>query len=147
MALWGDAILESKLNYEEMYRFSKGDLQTDWGTYENVFVLDGKYYISPYWTDDKEWLELTAEGVLGYMAIGKAPNRVPPGSFAAVHCLGDSVEGQQPCGMVYLSEDQYWGQMGQPNRLWHCPNCGSTARYDDEVSEQLQESFEEIEEG
>ena len=65
----GSAILETKMNWDTMYRMRKGDITTAWGGYEDTFAIDGKYYISPYWTDGGEWLELTAEGVLAYTAI------------------------------------------------------------------------------
>jgi hypothetical protein len=58
--------------------------------------------------------------------------------FAAVRCQGDSVEGQKACGLVELTLAQYERQMMAPNSLWCCPNCGSTATYDDARSEQLQ---------
>lgn len=58
--------------------------------------------------------------------------------FAAVDCHGDSVDGQEPCGLVEISFGEYERQMARPNALWCCPNCGSTATYNDRRSEQLQ---------
>lgn len=52
--------------------------------------------------------------------------------FAAVFCRGDSVEGQQPCGQVPLSESEYSRQLRQAHRHWMCPRCGSTADFDDD---------------
>jgi len=66
----GSAILETKMNWGTLYRMRKGDEVTAWGEYEDTFAIDGKYYISPYWTDGGEWLELTAEGALEYTAVG-----------------------------------------------------------------------------
>lgn len=65
----GSAMLETKLNWDTMYRLRKGDQVTEWGEYQDTFAIDGKYYISPYWTDGGEWLELTAEGALEYTAV------------------------------------------------------------------------------
>lgn len=58
--------------------------------------------------------------------------------FAYVRCRGDSVPGQQPCGVVGLTMAQYEHQMNKPDSLWYCPNCGSSANYDDARSEKAQ---------
>lgn len=58
--------------------------------------------------------------------------------FAAVRCRGDNVPGQLACGLVYLTFEQYEREMMRPNVGWSCPQCGSSADYDDAVSEQLQ---------
>lgn len=58
--------------------------------------------------------------------------------FAFVQCHGDSVPGQQPCGVVGLTMWQYSHQMSKPDARWYCPNCGSTATYDDARSEEAQ---------
>lgn len=58
--------------------------------------------------------------------------------FAFVRCRGDSVPGQQVCGIVGLTMEQYEQQMNKPDSLWYCPNCGSTATYDDARSEKAQ---------
>lgn len=67
----GEAVLETKTNWEELYRMRKGDLSTNWGTYKDVFSLDGKYYVSPYWTESGSWLELSAEEALKYISVGQ----------------------------------------------------------------------------
>ncbi len=64
--------------------------------------------------------------------------RDPDRPFAVVRCRGDSIEGQERCGLVELSFAEYERQMARPNALWCCPNCGSTASYDDNRSELLQ---------
>jgi hypothetical protein len=53
-----------------------------------------------------------------------------PMAYARVRCRGDSVPGYC-CGVVDLAEDQYTAQMMSPDSLWCCPNCGSTASFDD----------------
>lgn len=58
--------------------------------------------------------------------------------FAAVFCSGDWMDGGPSCGLVTLSFDEYQRQMAKPDHLWCCPNCGSTATYDDRRSEELQ---------
>lgn len=49
----------------------------------------------------------------------------------AVYCKGDSVPGQSPCGLVFLERSMYRHQMMNPNHGWYCPNCGSSAMWDD----------------
>lgn len=56
---------------------------------------------------------------------------------AYVRCRGDSVPGHC-CGMVALTEDEYLKQLSRPDSLWCCPNCGSTAIYNDAESERVQ---------
>lgn len=65
--------------------------------------------------------------------------------FAFVRCYGDSIPGQTPCGIVGLTREQYSFQMRRPNRGWDCPNCGSTASYQDRLSEEAQEQEYEAE--
>lgn len=48
----------------------------------------------------------------------------------AVYCRGDSVPGFN-CGLVFLTDAQYAQQLASPNSSWFCPNCGSSARWDD----------------
>lgn len=50
--------------------------------------------------------------------------------YAQVRCHGNSVPGYC-CGSVGLSEEEYFSQLSRPNSLWCCPNCGSTASFDD----------------
>ena len=57
--------------------------------------------------------------------------------YARVICRGDSIPGQQPCGNVDLTEEQYDTQMNRPDSLWYCPNCGSSAIFDDDHFEDL----------
>lgn len=64
--------------------------------------------------------------------------------FAAVSCHGDWMEPATSCGLVELSFAEYERQMAKPDHLWCCPNCGSTATYDDRRSEQLQGVAEPI---
>jgi len=63
--------------------------------------------------------------------------------YAYVLCMGDSVPGQSPCGVVGLTPGQYELQMNRPDSLWFCPHCGSTAQYDDARSEEAQGLNEE----
>lgn len=58
--------------------------------------------------------------------------------FAFVQCAGDSVPGQQPCGLVGLTEAEYMRQLDKPDVGWWCPTCGSSAQYDDTASEAAQ---------
>lgn len=58
--------------------------------------------------------------------------------FAFVRCQGDSIPGQQPCGLVGLTREQYSHQMNRSDSGWFCPNCGSSAAYDDAASEEAQ---------
>lgn len=53
----------------------------------------------------------------------------------AVSCKGDSIPGQQPCGLVFLDNEAYTHQMCCADRGWFCPNCGSTASWDDDCQE------------
>lgn len=62
--------------------------------------------------------------------------------YAGIICHGDSVPGQQPCGRVDITESQYDAQMNRPDSLWCCPNCGSTADFDDDRFEELHEPDE-----
>jgi len=57
-------------------------------------------------------------------------------TFAAVRCHGDSIPGQEPCGLVEISEQEYERQMNRPDSLWCCPHCGSTATFDDDDYEE-----------
>jgi hypothetical protein len=61
----------------------------------------------------------------------------PEDAYAAVRCHGDSVPGYC-CGKVSLTEQQYIAQMERPDSLWCCPNCGSTATFDDAEFERIQ---------
>lgn len=58
--------------------------------------------------------------------------------FAFVQCRGDSVPGQQPCGLVGLTRGEYSRQLMKPDIGWFCPHCGSSADYDDAASEEAQ---------
>ena len=60
----------------------------------------------------------------------------PEENYAAVLCHGDSVPGQERCGQVLISEDEYDRQMSRPDLLWTCPHCGSTAEFDDDYFEE-----------
>lgn len=50
----------------------------------------------------------------------------------AVYCHGDSIPGQPKCGIVFLDEQNYSHQMDRPDNGWTCPQCGSTASWDDD---------------
>lgn len=56
-------------------------------------------------------------------------------AYARVICWGDSIEGQEPCGKVTLSEHEYDRQMSRPDIGWWCPHCGSNAWFDDDYFE------------
>lgn len=55
-------------------------------------------------------------------------------AYARIRCRGDSVPGYC-CGVVDLTEAEYSAQMSRPDSLWYCPNCGSTASFDDDYFE------------
>lgn len=66
----------------------------------------------------------------------------------AVRCSGDALEGNAPrsewqsCGIVYLGREGQHGylwQMNYPDRGWYCPNCGSTATFQDDIYEEAME--------
>jgi hypothetical protein len=67
-------------------------------------------------------------------------------SYAAVICHGNSVPGQSPCGRVEIDEAEYSRQMDRPDAFWCCPNCGSTADFDDAYFENAHGIDEEPEE-
>ncbi len=46
----------------------------------------------------------------------------------AVHCANF-------CGLQYLTEKEYGGQMDRPNSTWWCPACNGPAEWDDNVYE------------
>lgn len=54
-------------------------------------------------------------------------------AYAAVRCRGDVAA--HSCGLVEIDEQEYSRQMSRPDSLWCCPNCGSTAYFDDEYFE------------
>jgi hypothetical protein len=54
----------------------------------------------------------------------------------AVHCKGDEHPLKERCGFVYLTYAEYVRQLGKPDSLWQCPNCGSTAHWDDDNYEE-----------
>lgn len=62
------AVLETTLGWEVHYRVRNGDKVTEWGTYEHIYYLDGRAYISPYWGDGADWREGTADEILTYAA-------------------------------------------------------------------------------
>lgn len=57
---------------------------------------------------------------------------------AFVRCQGDSIPGQQACGLVGLTDREYTRQLAKPDVGWWCPHCGSSAAYDDVASEEAQ---------
>jgi hypothetical protein len=60
----------------------------------------------------------------------------------AVKCHGDSVPEVGSCGIVYLQREGQHGylwQMNNPNNGWYCPNCGSTATWQDDIYEEAME--------
>lgn len=61
-------------------------------------------------------------------------NRSDPTPYA-VYCAGDNIPGQAPCGLVFLTNDEYSAQLKRPNRGWHCPKCLSCASWDDHCQE------------
>ena len=64
-------------------------------------------------------------------------NKNDPTPYAVI-CHGDSVATQKSCGLVFLQlggEHQYSHQLNSSNRGWYCPNCGSTATWDDYCQE------------
>lgn len=72
----------------------------------------------------------------------KTQDEINNDTAAYVRCRGDSVPGHC-CGLVALTNDQYMAQMMRPDSLWCCPNCGSTAHYDDNESERVQGVYDE----
>ena len=70
--------------------------------------------------------------------MSEVPNITEDRHFAFVRCAGDSIPGQQPCGLVGLTVTEYMRQLNKPNIGWWCPHCGSSADYDDAASEEAQ---------
>lgn len=64
-----------------------------------------------------------------------------PEFYAFVRCHGDSVPGHC-CGLVGITHDEYRQQMSSPDSLWNCPHCGSTASYQDHLSDPIQEAWD-----
>ena len=58
--------------------------------------------------------------------------------FAYVDCRGDVHDEATPCGTVGLTFVEYDRQLSRPNALWYCPRCGSSAFYNDDMSEKVQ---------
>lgn len=87
---------------------------------------------------DKEraTIEQAINHLKGFIGLGHVETESP---YAFVRCYGDSVLGQTSCGIVGLTREQYNYQMSRPNRGWDCPNCGSTADYQDALSEAAEE--------
>lgn len=60
----------------------------------------------------------------------------------AVRCSGDTMDDvgpRQPCGIVYLQKEGQHGylyQLNKPDSGWYCPNCGSTAAWQDDIYEE-----------
>jgi endogenous inhibitor of DNA gyrase (YacG/DUF329 family) len=44
------------------------------------------------------------------------------------------------CGPIYLTQQEYERQMWLADSLWQCPECGSSATWDDDNYEQLIDS-------
>lgn len=61
-------------------------------------------------------------------------------TYAALICKGD-FPNEPSCGQVLISEDEYLNQLDEPDALWRCPHCGSTANFDDEYFEQAHVPF------
>ena len=69
----------------------------------------------------------------------------------AVRCTGDTLDGpgRFPCGIVYLYlsrepvQHGYSYQLSKPDSGWYCPNCGSTAIWQDDIYEEAMEALRE----
>lgn len=81
--------------------------------------------------------EIAALGLTG--AVEAKPPAEDDPDYARVRCHGDSITGrpdkEKSCGLVTIPHAQYAAQMARPNQTWGCPNCGSTATFDDEYWE------------
>jgi hypothetical protein len=62
--------------------------------------------------------------------------------YAAVRCHGNSVPGVASCGLVDIDHDEYYRQMCQPDSVWCCPNCGSTASFNEDRYDELQSGLD-----
>ena len=78
---------------------------------------------------------------------GETPCPQHPTPYA-VRCSGDTLEGivsiskWSPCGIVYLSREGQHGylwQMSEPDSRWYCPNCGSSAAFQDGIYDEAME--------
>lgn len=67
----GSAVLQEMAGgWEDRTRFEKGGQVTMVGSYEDVFLLDGKAYISPYYTGFYDWTEMEPLEALTIIAVG-----------------------------------------------------------------------------
>lgn len=70
-----------------------------------------------------------------HVAAQRKPAPEDDADYARVQCHGDSITGrpdkEKSCGLVTISHAQYTAQMARPDSPWGCPNCGSTASFDD----------------
>lgn len=48
----------------------------------------------------------------------------------AVYCHGGYGH-PRPCGLVFLTREQYGQQLAQADAHWRCPRCGALASWDD----------------
>lgn len=72
------------------------------------------------------------------MTVARTQDESVIDHYAFIRCHGDSVPGQQPCGLVGLTYTEYSRQLAKPDVGWSCPDCGSSADYDDIASERAQ---------
>ena len=57
----------------------------------------------------------------------------------AVICAGDTFG--KSCGVVALDDKGYERQMTNPDAFWYCPECGSSADWDDDTYERYLDSL------
>lgn len=56
----------------------------------------------------------------------------------AIWCPEGPLDGYPGCGLVYLTQVEYYNQLGRPDSVWVCPICHMRpVRWDDENYSQM----------
>lgn len=56
--------------WDNHYRLTKGGITTEWGMYENLLVLDGLVAVSPYYTEQHDWILVSPVEAINYIGVG-----------------------------------------------------------------------------